>query len=361
VPIAPPNHVFSLPCEQIDAHPVKSVSSINNIFDDVMSITLQACVLDRCLNMASQRVLVSGSTGLIGKALLKQLSPSHNFVSLVRSAPDGERVTAETAVQWRPDNPTQPLANESDLEFLEGCTAAVHLAGANLSSHRWTAAYKKTIRDSRIDSSRALVSILSRLQTPPKVLVCASAIGIYGDRGDEVLTEDSTHGSGFLPEVCEAWEASPDAAKGLGIRVVHLRFGVVLAPDGGAMAQLLPLFKSALGGRLGDGRQWMSWVTLTDVVRAIAFAISNEQAAGPFNVVTPNPISNGEFTRALAGEVHRPAPWVVPAFALKLAFGQMAEDTLLSSSRVLPARLQALGFNFLEPSIGPALHAMLYK
>ncbi len=264
-------------------------------------------------------------------------------------------------MQWRPDNPAKPLADDADLVHIEDCAAAVHLAGANLSSHRWTAAYKKTIRDSRIDSSRTLVSILSRLQAPPKVLVCASAIGIYGDRGDEVLTEDSTHGSGFLPEVCEAWEAAPDAAKALGMRVVHLRFGVVLAPDGGAMGQLLPLFKSAMGGRLGDGRQWMSWVTLTDVVRAIAFAINNDQAAGPLNVVAPNPVSNAEFTRALAAEVHRPAPWVVPAFALKLAFGQMAEDTLLSSSRVLPARLQTLGFNFLEPSIGPALHTLLYE
>lgn len=289
------------------------------------------------------------------------MSPEYQPISLIRSAPEGETPAAGTAVRWQPEHPEQPLASDADLAYLEGCAAAVHLAGANLSSHRWTSAYKKTIRDSRIDSSRALVSILSRLQTPPKVLVCASAIGIYGDRGDEVLTEDSAHGTGFLPEVCEEWEAAPDAAKGLGIRVVHLRFGVVLAPDGGAMAQLLPVFKAALGGRLGDGRQYMSWVTLTDVVRAITFAIANEQASGPLNVVTPNPITNTEFTRALANEVHRPAPWMVPAFALKLAFGQMAEDTLLSSSRVLPARLQALGFNFLEPTIGPALHAMLYK
>jgi uncharacterized protein (TIGR01777 family) len=311
--------------------------------------------------MASQNVLVSGSTGLIGSALLKQLSLSSRIISLVRSAPAAESPAAGTSVEWRPDNTAQPLVHDEDLARLEGCSAAVHLAGANLSSHRWTPAYKKTIRDSRIDSSQALVSILSHLQSPPKVLVCASAIGIYGDRGDEVLTEDSAHGTGFLPEVCEAWEASPDAAKALGIRVVHLRFGVVLAPAGGAMAQLLPLFKSALGGRLGDGRQWMSWVTLTDVVRAIVFAISTEQAEGPFNVVAPNPVTNADFTRALASEVHRPAPWMVPAFALKAAFGQMAQDTLLSSSRVLPARLQASGFKFLEPTIGPALHAMLYK
>jgi uncharacterized protein (TIGR01777 family) len=311
--------------------------------------------------MASQRVLVSGSTGLIGKALLQHLVPEYQPISLIRSAREGETPAAGGAVRWQPDQPDRPLVNDADLAQLEGCTAAVHLAGANLSSHRWTPAYKKTIRDSRIDSSRALVSILSRLQAPPKVLVCASAIGIYGDRGDEVLTEDSAHGSGFLPEVCEEWEAAPDAAKGLGIRVVHVRFGVVLAPDGGAMAQLLPVFKAALGGRLGDGRQYMSWVTLTDVVRAITFAIVNEEASGPLNVVTPNPITNREFTQALANEVHRPAPWMVPAFALKLAFGQMAEDTLLSSSLVMPARLQALGFTFLEPAIGPALHAMLYK
>lgn len=314
--------------------------------------------------MASERVLITGSTGLIGRAVAQQLAPTHSIVSMLRTAPQTSRYSPPgeaDAVQWRPDNTAQPLVRDADLSRLEGCDSAVHLAGANLSGHRWTSAYKKTIRDSRIDSSLALVQILSRLQKPPKVLVCASAIGIYGGRGDEVLTEDSAYGTGFLPQVCEAWEASSDGAKAIGIRVVHLRFGVVLTPDGGAMTQLLPVFKAALGGRLGDGCQWMSWVTLVDAARAIVFAIENEQAAGPFNVVAPNPVTNAEFTHALAAEVHRPAPWVVPAFALRLLFGQMADDTLLSSSRVLPTRLQALGFTFLEPILAPALHTMLYR
>jgi uncharacterized protein (TIGR01777 family) len=301
-----------------------------------------------------KRVLLSGGTGLIGAAFTQsQLESLHSTLKLVRSAPSpGE-------VLWRPERPDQPLATASDLSLLEGCDYAVHLAGANLSSHRWTAEYKRTILQSRTDSSKALVNILSQLKDPPRTLVCASATGIYGDRGDEVLTEDSTPGSGFLPEVCEAWEAAPDAARGLGIRVVHLRFGVVLASHGGALQKLLPVFKAALGGRLGDGRQWMSWVSLDDVVRAIHFVASDERASGAFNTTAPNPLTNIEFTRALGRAVHRPAPWIVPAFALKVVFGQMAEDTLLASSRVLPARLESLGFNFSDPAIGPALAKLL--
>lgn len=212
---------------------------------------------------------------------------------------------------------------------------------------------------SRTDSSVALINILSQLKLPPRVLVCASATGIYGDRGDEILTEESAHGTGFLPEVCEAWEAAPDGARALGIRVVHLRFGVVLAAAGGALQKLLPVFKAALGGQLGDGRQWMSWISLADVVRAIEFALANEAASQALNATAPNPITNAEFTRALARAVHRPAPWIVPAFALRLMFGQMAQDTLLASARVLPARLEALGFTFEHPQIESALASVL--
>jgi uncharacterized protein (TIGR01777 family) len=306
--------------------------------------------------MQTRRVLLSGGTGLIGTAFAEsQQSFGHTVVKLVR----GTSPARTNEVTWRPDQPLQPLAGASELSLLEGCDAAVHLAGANLSAHRWTDAYKRTILSSRTDSSQALVEILSRLKTPPRVLVCASATGIYGDRGDEILTEDSTPGQGFLPDVCKAWEASPDAAKALGIRVVHLRFGVVLAPAGGALQKLSPIFKAALGGQLGDGRQWMSWTTLAGVVRAIEFALVNEAAAGAFNTTAPNPVTNAEFTRALAKAVHRPAPWIVPAFALRLMFGQMAQDTLLASSRVLPARLEAMGFSFGDPLIAPALKSLL--
>lgn len=306
--------------------------------------------------MAFQRTLLTGGSGLIGRAFTEaQESTGNTVLKLVRS--ESRPGTGE--VRWRPDQPHQPLSDTGDLARMEGCDTAVHLAGANISTHRWTTDYKKTILLSRTDSSRALVEILSRLKSPPRVLVCASATGIYGDRGDEVLTEDSAPGRGFLPGICEAWEASPAAAADLGIRVVHLRFGVVLAPQGGALQKLLPLFKAALGGRLGDGRQWVSWITLRDVIRAVEFCLENRAAAGPFNTTAPNPVTNAEFTRALATAVHRPAPWIIPVFALRLMFGQMAEDTLLASARVLPKRLQSLGFEFADPVLEPALTTIL--
>ena len=308
--------------------------------------------------MRSKRILISGGTGLIGDALCQSLqSQGSTVVKLVRHVPH----PGDESVQWTPDHPEQPLPDSSALNFIEGCDAAVHLAGANLSTHRWTPAYKETIRASRIDSSRALVEIFSRLKSPPRVLACASATGIYGDRGDEVLTEKSPVGEGFLPDVCKAWEASPDAASALGIRVAHLRFGVVLATAGGALQKLLPLFKAALGGRLGDGRQWISWITLEDVVRAIEFVLQNDQAAGAFNTVAPNPVTNRAFTRDLAQAVHRPAPWIVPAFALRALFGQMAQDTLLASTRALPVRLESLGLAFRDPVLAPALASILSR
>jgi uncharacterized protein (TIGR01777 family) len=308
--------------------------------------------------MKSKRILISGGTGLIGEALSHSLqSQGSTVIKLVRRPPH----TGEQAVQWAPNQPQQPLPDAAALALIEGCDAAIHLAGANLSTHRWTPAYKETIRASRIDSSRALVEILSRLKTPPRVLACASATGIYGDRGDEVLTEASAPGEGFLPDVCRAWEASPDAAGGLGIRVCHLRFGVVLATGGGALQKLLPVFKAALGGRLGDGRQWMSWITLEDVVGALEFALENEQAAGAFNTVAPDPVTNLKFTHELAHAVHRPAPWIVPAFALRALFGQMAQDTLLASTRALPVRLESLGFAFRHPVLATALTSILSR
>lgn len=308
--------------------------------------------------MKSKRILISGGTGLIGEALSQSLqSQGSSVLKLVRRPPH----TGEQAVQWAPNQPQQPLPDAAALALIEGCDAAIHLAGANLSTHRWTPAYKETIRASRIDSSQALVEIFSRLKTPPRVLACASATGIYGDRGDEVLTEESAPGEGFLPDVCKAWEASPDAVRALGIRVCHLRFGVVLTPGGGALQKLLPVFKAALGGRLGDGRQWMSWITLEDVVGALEFALENEQAAGAFNTVAPDPVTNLTFTHALAHAVHRPAPWIVPALVLKALFGQMAQDTLLASTRALPARLELLGFAFRDPLLAPALASILSR
>ena len=244
-------------------------------------------------------------------------------------------------------------------QVLEGMTAAVHLSGVNLAGRRWTSAYKREILESRVTPTHALATLLAGLKAKPAVLVCASAIGVYGSRGDEVLTETSLPGSGFLPEVCLAWERATQPATDAGIRVVHVRFGVVLSPEGGALAQMLPLFRAGLGGRLGSGRQWVSWVALPDVIRAIEFVLQMASLSGPVNVAAPNPATNLEFTRALGRALHRPTLLPAPGFALRLAFGEMAQATILASERVLPARLSAAGFQFEYPEIEAALRAVL--
>jgi uncharacterized protein len=304
------------------------------------------------------KLILTGGSGLIGSALQQKLAHLHiECINLVRN---GTKF-AEPSVPWEPKNPSKPISETDRIRLLEGCDYVVHLAGANLSTRRWTPAYKKTILDSRVDSSLALVNLLSCLKQPPRVLVCASATGIYGDRGDEILTEDAGPGAGFLPEVCRAWEQTPEGARALGIRLVHMRFGVMLSPHGGALQKMLPAFKAGLGAQLGDGRQWMSWIALDDVVSAVLFALENDSASGAYNTVAPHPVTNREFTKALATAVHRPAPWIVPGFALKLLFGQMAQDALLASSRALPARLEAAGFRFQFPDLQPALESVLRK
>jgi uncharacterized protein (TIGR01777 family) len=230
-----------------------------------------------------------------------------------------------------------------------------------LAGRRWTSVYKREILESRVKPTHAIATLLAGLQPRPAVLVCASAIGIYGGRGDELLTEASSPGSGFLPEVCLEWERATQPASDAGIRVVHLRFGVVLSPDGGALAQMLPVFRAGLGGRLGTGRQWISWVTLPDVTRAIEFALETASLAGPVNVVAPNPVTNLQFTRALGRAVHRPALLRVPAFALRVALGEMARATILRSQRVLPTRLSASGFDFEYPELEAGLSAILTR
>jgi uncharacterized protein (TIGR01777 family) len=256
---------------------------------------------------------------------------------------------------WDPYGPT-PVSRP---ERLEGITAAVHLSGANLAGRRWTSAYKDEISASRVTPTHALAKLLASLRSKPEVLVCASAIGIYGNRGDEQLSEASMPGSGFLPYLCVAWEKAAQPALDAGIRVVHLRFGVVLSPQGGALKQMLPVFRAGLGGRLGSGRQWISWVALPDVIRVIDFVLQTKSMSGPVNVVAPNPVTNLEFTRSLAGALRRPAALRVPGFALRLAFGEMADATILQSERVVPARLSAAGFNFEYPKLDAALRAIL--
>jgi uncharacterized protein len=235
----------------------------------------------------------------------------------------------------------------------------VHLSGANLAGRRWTSAYKDVIAESRVKPTHAIANLLAGLRTKPEVLVCASAIGIYGNRGDEELSEDSQPGSGFLPELCLAWEEATRPAEDAGIRVVHLRFGVVLSSLGGALKQMLPVFRAGLGGRLGSGRQWISWIALPDATRVIEFVLQTRNISGPVNVVAPNPVTNLKFTRSLAHALHRPAVLPVPASALRLALGEMAEATILQSERVVPGLLNAAGFDFEYPELDGALRAIL--
>ena len=291
------------------------------------------------------RVLVSGATGLVGRALVPALRrEGHEVVTLVRRP-----VRREDEIAWN------PAAGELVPAALATTDAIVNLAGENIAAGRWTAARKEMLRGSRLDSTRTLVRAMARAEPRPRVLVNASAVGFYGDRGDEVLTEDSPVGRGFLPELCAEWEAAAQAAKSSGARVVRLRLGVVLARQGGALARLLPVFRLGLGGRLGDGRAWMSWITLDDLVRVISAAATDPRFDGAINAVAPGPVTNGEFTAALGQMLHRPAILPVPRKLLELVYGEMAGATLFASARVMPGRLLAGGFVFRQPDIAAAL------
>jgi uncharacterized protein len=302
--------------------------------------------------MQIRQVLISGSSGMIGSSLLRTLSAnSIHAVKLVRK----QTQPPEGSVTWDPSS-QDPVGN---LSRLNGFDAAVHLSGANVAGRRWTKVYKQEILSSRVDSTRALANLLTRIAPQPKVLVCASAVGIYGDRGDQMLTEESTPGQGFLAETCQAWESATRTAEEAGIRVVHARFGVVLTPQGGALGKLLSLFRLGLGGRLGSGKQWMSWVSLDDAVQVLLHALGDDSIHGAVNVTAPQPVTNAEFTHVLGRVLHRPAIAAVPAFALRLAVGQMADEGLLSSARVIPKRLLDGGFQFQDRELEPALRSML--
>lgn len=288
---------------------------------------------------------------MLGAALRRALTARAMPVfQLVRRAP-----AADTQLQWNPSL-SSPIG---DPAALEGCLAAIHLSGASVAGKRWTAAYRREMADSRVNSTRALAKLLGGLRQPPRTLLVASAVGIYGNRGDELLDETSPAGSGFLADVCRQWEAAAQPAAKAGIRVVHLRFGVVLGPGHGALEHMLPLFRMGLGGRLGNGQQWMSWISLTDAVAAVLFALETPALAGPVNLTAPQPVTNAEFTRTLAGQLRRPAFLPAPAFALRLALGQMADEALLASARAIPARLTAAGFRFTHATVGEALKAAL--
>jgi uncharacterized protein (TIGR01777 family) len=295
------------------------------------------------------QVAVTGSSGLIGSALVAALrADGHRVIRLVRG-PAGQ-----DAVTWNPRAERGGL----DPRALEGTGAVVHLAGAGIADKRWTAGYQTEIRESRVQGTRALVRALTAMTTPPGVLLAGSAIGWYGDTGGREVTEADPAGQGFLPELVRDWETAAQEAAPAGIRVVSLRSGVVISPGGGMLGRLLPLFRLGLGGRIGSGRQVMSWIGLSEWVAAARFLLARDGVFGPVNMTTPNPVSNAEFTAALAAAVHRPAVMFVPVPALKLAVGGVSSD-ILSSARVMPRRLLAEGYRFAHPGIAGALAAEL--
>lgn len=296
-------------------------------------------------------VILSGASGMLGTAILQALAGNTTpSLQLVRREPRGSG-----ELEWNPIA-DPPIANAAPLE---GATAAIHLSGANVAEHRWTEEYRRKMIASRVDSTRNLAKMLARLANPTEVLLVASAVGIYGDRGDEVVDESATPGSGFLAELCRRWEAVAEPARAAGIRVVHLRFGVVLGPGEGALKQMLPPFRVGLGARIGNGKQWMSWIGLNDAVAAVLFALKRPSISGPLNVTAPNPVTNAEFTRALGRQLGRPAFLSIPAFAMRAMFGQMADEALLASIRVNPRKLLEEGFQFESPTVEQALRLAL--
>jgi uncharacterized protein len=296
------------------------------------------------------RVLVSGSSGFIGSALLSALGSSgHTPLRLVRGPAEGP-----DQISWDIE------AARLDPNSLTGVEAVVHLAGAGIADHRWTADYKREILDSRVASTALLARTLTKMDKPPSVLVSSSAVGYYGDRGDEVLTEDSSPGTGVLAEVAQAWEAAASPAAAAGIRTVLLRTGLVLAAEGGTLRRLLPLFKWGLGGKIGGGRQWWSWISLDDQVGAILHSLTAERLRGPANATAPNPVTNAEFTKTLGTAVRRPTIVPVPAPALSVALGrERSRELVLGSQRVLPVALERSGFVFRHPTLSKALRSLL--
>jgi uncharacterized protein len=294
-------------------------------------------------------ILFTGASGLIGQALIPVLKTGgHRVTCLVRFKPRG----GESLVYWN------PAAGDIDAPKLEGFDAVVHLAGEPITG-RWNATKKTAIRESRVKGTRLLCETLARLAKRPRVLIAASASGYYGDRGDEVLREESGAGSLFLSQVCQEWEAATKAAAESGIRVVNLRFGFILSRAGGGLAKMLPAFMMGAGGKIGSGKQYMSWITIDDLLEIISFATTAETLSGPVNAVAPNPVTNLVFTKTLARVLGRPAIFPMPAFAVRLAFGEMGEELLLASARIEPARLLSAGYQFRFPELEGALRHLL--
>ena len=297
------------------------------------------------------RIVISGSSGLIGTALVQRLRDrGDDVVRLVRREPRGDDERS-----W------DPAAGVLATEHLDGADAVINLSGAGIGDKRWSEAYKQLVYSSRIDSTRLLAATIADCSRPPAVFVSASAIGFYGDRGDEVLTEDSAPGEGFLADLVKDWEAAAVSAQNAGTRVVHTRTGIVLDDGSGAVGKMVLPFRLGLGGRLGDGKTWWSWVALDDVLNAIEHVLDTD-VSGPVNVVAPNPVRSAEFTDALGDALHRPTIFPIPKFALDLVLGgELSEALVFTSARVLPSVLTARGHVFAEPELGPALETLFEK
>lgn len=299
-------------------------------------------------SLEGQRVIVTGATGLVGGPLSTALRSAG--ASVVAGA---RKRGGQGTMYWN------GATGEIDGAPLEGAAAVVHLAGENIAGRRWSDSFKREIRDSRVKGTRLIAEAMARANDRPRTLVCASAIGYYGDRGDELLTESSPAGEDYLAEVCAQWEAACQPARDAGVRVVNARIGVVLSAQGGALAKMLTPFKLGLGGKMGSGRQYMSWVTLEDVVGALAFLVTHESVSGPVNVTAPAASTNAEFTRTLGRVLRRPTVFPVPAFAARLAFGEMADALLLASTRVAPRALEGAGYRFRHGELEGALRQVL--
>ena len=297
------------------------------------------------------RVLVSGSSGLVGTALLPALRQAgYTVIKLVRR----KDASATDEIVWDPGSGT------IEQELLEGFDAVIHLAGENIAAGRWNATRKLRIWNSRVEGTKLLCGALAKCARPPKILLSASAIGLYGDRGEETCSEDSAPGSGFLPRLVKTWEAATAAASAAGIRVILPRLGIVLSKDGGALQKMLLPFKLGLGGKLGSGRQIMSWIEIDDLVRLLMALLADSQCTGAVNCVTPHPVSNAEFTKSLGRILKRPTACTVPAFVLRILFGQMADEALLASNKVVALRIPAT-FSFEFPELNSALEHTLHS
>lgn len=320
---------------------------------------MRSCEIGQLAEDHVVKIVIAGASGLVGKALSKSLKgQGHNVVRLVRGKSTGAREgggggEGDGEIHWSPET------GELDAGRLEGVDAVVNLSGENVGAGRWTAKRREAILRSRVDATRTLVGAIQRMKRKPGVFVSASAVGFYGDRGDEELSEASVIGQGFLPEVCLVWETHAEGAARVGVRTVLMRFGVVLSAEGGALAKMLPVFRLGLGGKLGDGKQWMSWVSMEDVVGALEHAVKDTRVAGAVNVVAPAAVTNAEFTRTLGQVLRRPAGLAVPAGLLRLVLGEMADAALLASAKAVPMRLVETGYRFKHAKLEAALRAAL--